>query len=79
MFSFLKRQAGQSDLVNSKLFNDKTFYAAFQKDLQKCQHEVILGSPFMTRWRLDTLLPALKKLKPRHVKIIVNTRDPPKL
>jgi hypothetical protein len=76
MFSFLKRQAGQSDLTSSKLFSDETFYVAFQKDLQKCQHEVIIESPFMTRRRLDTLLPALKKLKSRRVKIIVNTRDP---
>jgi uncharacterized protein (DUF58 family) len=76
MFSFLERQAGQSGLISSRLFNDETFYAAFQKDLQKCQHEVIIESPFMTRRRLDTLLPALKKLKSKHVKIIVNTRDP---
>ena len=76
MFSFLKKQAGQSELIGSKLFNDETFYAAFQKDLQKCQHEVIIESPFMTQRRLDNLLPVLKKLKSRHVKIIVNTRDP---
>lgn len=76
MFSFLKKQAGQLDLIDSKLFNDETFYTAFQKDLQKCQHEVIIESPFVTQRRLDTLLPALKKLKSRRVKIIVNTRDP---
>jgi uncharacterized protein (DUF58 family) len=76
MFSFLKRQTSSADLVGSKLFSDETFYSAFLKDLQKCQHEVIIESPFMTRRRLDTLLPALKKLKSKHVKIIVNTRDP---
>lgn len=76
MLSFFKRQTGQADLIGSKLFSDETFYSAFQKDLQKCQHEVIIESPFMTRRRLDTLLPIMKKLKTRRVKIIVNTRDP---
>lgn len=76
MFSFLKRQAGQSDLTSSRLFNDETFYAAFQKDLQKCQHEVIIESPFITQRRLDVLMPTLRKLKARRVKIIINTRDP---
>lgn len=76
MFSILKRQGSQTDLIDSKLFSDNNFYPAFQKDLQRCQHEAIIESPFMTRRRLDTLLPILRKLKARRVRIIVNTRDP---
>jgi phosphatidylserine/phosphatidylglycerophosphate/cardiolipin synthase-like enzyme len=76
MFSILKRQNGQTDLIGSKLFSDSDFYPAFQKDLQKCQHEVIIESPFMTRRRLDSLLPILQKLKARRVRVIINTRDP---
>jgi hypothetical protein len=76
MFSLFKRPTLRTDLVDSKLFNDKTFYATFQKDLQNCQHEVIIESPFMTLRRLDTLIPALQRLKARRVKIVVNTRDP---
>lgn len=76
MFSILKRQNDQAGLTNSKLFSDKNFYPAFQKDLQKCQHEVIIESPFITQRRLDVLIPTLQKLKARRVKIIVNTRDP---
>lgn len=76
MLSLLKRQTGHADLIDSKLFSDGNFYPAFQKDLQKCQHEAIIESPFITQRRLATLLPVLRKLKIKGVKVIVNTRDP---
>lgn len=76
MFSLLKRQTGQSDLIGSKLFSDGNFYPTFQKDLQKCQRELIIESPFITQRRLATLSPILQKLKNKGVKVIVNTRDP---
>lgn len=76
MFSFFKSQVGQSDLINSKLYSDEDFYAAFQKDLNKCQQEVIIESPFITQRRLSTLLPIIRKLKTKRVKVIINTRDP---
>jgi phosphatidylserine/phosphatidylglycerophosphate/cardiolipin synthase-like enzyme len=76
MFSFLKRQTSSIGLTDSKLFSDKDFYAAFQRDLRRCQHEAIIESPFITQRRLSSLLPTLQKLKARRVKIIVNTRDP---
>lgn len=52
MFSLFKRQTGQADLIDSKLFSDGNFYPVFQKDLQKCQREVIIESPFITQRRL---------------------------
>jgi len=76
MFSLLKQRNNPADLISSQLFSDNDFYPAFQKDLQQCQHEVIIESPFMTQRRLTTLLPVLQKLKGRRVRIIVNTRDP---
>jgi phosphatidylserine/phosphatidylglycerophosphate/cardiolipin synthase-like enzyme len=76
MFSLLKRQTGQVDLIDSRLFSDENFYPAFQKDLQKCQRELIIESPFITQRRLSTLSPTLQKLKSKGVKVIVNTRDP---
>jgi len=76
MFSiFFKRQA-PADFTNSRLFNQDDFYAAFLKDLSKCQREAIIESPFMTRRRLDMLLPVIQKLKNRRVKVVVNTRNP---
>jgi len=76
MFSILKRRTNDVDLIGSELFSDNDFYPAFQKDLQKCQHEVIIESPFITQRRLSALTPTLQKLKNNGVRVIVNTRDP---
>lgn len=67
------------DLLDSKLFNEDTFYPAFIKDLNSCGSELIIECPFITRRRLQLLLPTLQKLKARKVRIIVNTKDPHEL
>lgn len=64
------------ELVTSQLYNEETFYTAFLKDLSKCSSEVIIESPFVTNRRADKLFPVLQKLKSRHVKVVINTRDP---
>jgi phosphatidylserine/phosphatidylglycerophosphate/cardiolipin synthase-like enzyme len=64
------------DLVNSKLFNEDTFYPALTKDLKNCQSELLIECPFITNKRLNQLLPTLQKLKERKVRIVINTRDP---
>lgn len=73
---FLSRNATAPELAGSKLFNEETFYPALMKDLKSCSGELIVESPFITNRRLNQLLPALRKLKQRKVRIIVNTRDP---
>lgn len=73
---FLSHNVAASDLVDSKLFNEDTFYPAFMKDLKNCGSELIVESPFITNRRLDHILPTLQKLKQRKVRIVVNTRDP---
>lgn len=67
------------DLLTSKLFDDKTFYPVFIKDLNNCGGELIVESPFITRRRLQYLLPTLQKLKDRKVRIIINPKDPREL
>ena len=66
----------QGDLLTSTLYNEETFYDTFLKDLNECHHEVLIESPFITNRRLQSLWPALQKLKDRKVRIAVNTRDP---
>lgn len=61
---------------NSTLHDEKTFYQAFIKDLEKCQEEVIIESPFITSKRMKTLSPILNKLYNRGIKIFIITRDP---
>ena len=77
---FLRRSADtSSDLLDSKLYDEKTFYPIFIKDLNNCGSELIIESPFVTKRRLQYLLPTLKLLKDRKVRIIINTKDPNEL
>lgn len=63
-------------LVTSQLFDQKTFYEAFLRDLHKCRNELVIESPFITTKRMYSLLPALEKLRKRGTKILINTRNP---
>lgn len=73
----LRRPTNTSpDLLDSKLYDEKTFYPTFVKDLNNCGSELIIECPFITKRRLQYLLPTLKMLKDRKVRIIVNTKDP---
>ena len=65
-----------SDLLESSLLNEDTFYATFTKDLKRCKSEVIIESPFVTSRRLTLILPTLKRLKAKKVRVVINTRDP---
>ena len=60
----------------SSLHDEKTFYKAFLRDLEHCQKEVIIESPFITSERMKTLWPILSKLYAKGVKIFIVTRDP---
>jgi HKD family nuclease len=64
------------ELLRSKLYTEETFYKAFIADLNKCNSEVLIESPFMTTRRISMLLPTLAKLRKRGVLITICTRDP---
>ena len=76
MLWFNKHSSTPNGLINSSLYDDSTFYTSFAKDLKNCRCEVIIESPFITSRRLDVLMPTLQKLKSKHVRITINTRDP---
>lgn len=61
---------------NSALFDNNTFYKAFERDLRHARQSVIIESPFITRRRMEHLLPLLTKLCRKGVRIVVNTRNP---
>ena len=61
---------------NSALFDNSTFYKAFERDLRRARQSVIIESPFITRRRMEHLLPILTKLCRKGVQIVVNTRNP---
>lgn len=76
MFSLRIRSEPPVELLDSKLFNEDTFYPMFLKDLNKCQSELIVECPFVTYRRLSMLIPTLEKIKARKVRVAINTRDP---
>lgn len=61
---------------DTELYDEDTFYKAFQKDINKCRNELIIESAFMTARRVSMLLPYFIQLKQNRVRIVVNTRNP---
>lgn len=61
---------------NSKLFDNNSFYKAFEHDLRRAKQSVIIESPFITSRRMEQLLPVLIKLRRKGVRVAVNTRNP---
>ena len=62
--------------LETKLYDQNTFYKAFIKDLKQTRNEVIIESPFVTVKRLDILLPIFEKLINSNVRVIIHTKDP---
>ena len=60
----------------SHLFDEKSFYSSFLSDLEDCEREVIIESPFISKSRMDVLLPFFKRLINRNVTVYVITKDP---
>lgn len=76
MVNNLWRRFLSSDLVRSRLFDEKTFYRQFIHDLGSVKREVVIESPYITSQRMFTLLPVFNRLITKKVKIYVVTRDP---
>lgn len=76
MFSLYRQQPSANHLEDSRLYDQTTFYGAFLRDLDMCQQELIIESPFITTKRMNMLLPTLERLRRRDVRVIINTRDP---
>lgn len=75
MFKFNRPQLLQNN-KQSKLYNENTFYEAFMSDLAHAQQDVIIESPFITKYRFGEILPTIAKLRRKGVSVTVNTRDP---
>jgi len=60
----------------TKLYNEKTFYRQFIKDLVRADHEVIIESPFITTSRMELLYPVFVRLLARQIMVYLVTRDP---
>jgi phosphatidylserine/phosphatidylglycerophosphate/cardiolipin synthase-like enzyme len=73
----IHRYAHQStELINSQLYDDQTFYRVFVRDIALSEKEVIIESPFITTARVNMLLPVIHKALLRGVSVLVNSRQP---
>ena len=60
----------------SRLYDQDSFDARFLKDMQSCRRSLVIESPFIRLNRIQSLMPALIKLRKRGVTIVINTRNP---
>ncbi len=60
----------------SQLYTERDFYNRFLQDLNECQREIIIESPYITSSRMGLFIPVFKELIHKEVKIHIITRDP---
>ena len=65
-------------MFNTSLFDEKTFYKQFTKDLLNAKNEVIIESSFIASERINKLHTTIRKLVNRKIKMYVITRIPEK-
>lgn len=55
-------------------YNEKTFYRFFINDALEAKKEVIIYSPFVSKYRADFLKRTIEKLRERNIEIFIFTR-----
>lgn len=76
MFSIFSRTTDTQGLCSSRLFDNETFYKSFTSDLRYARQRVYIESPFITKRRIDELLPVFERLRRRGIAVTINTRCP---
>lgn len=79
MFSFGRQspvKTSAQELLESSLFDELSFYQTFLQDLQNCEEEIVIESPFITYQRSKMFDRIFENLVKKGVKIYVITRDP---
>ncbi|HMQ96361.1 MAG TPA: hypothetical protein PKD19_04035 [Candidatus Saccharibacteria bacterium] len=74
MRNVFSNQSTASSLIISKLYDQDSFYAAFERDLGRVRRRAIIESPFLTMRRVNALAPQLHKLSRKGITVIVNTK-----
>ena len=62
------------ELQKCHLFNEKTFYHAFVKDMLAAKKEIIIYSPFVTKFRSEFFKSTLLELRRRNIPVFIFTR-----
>lgn len=62
------------ELQKLDLYNEQTFYKAFVEDILNARKEIIIYSPFVTKFRSDFFSDTFKKLRKRNICVFIFTR-----
>jgi len=62
------------ELQTLDLFNEKTFYRAFTKDLFESKKEIIIYSPFVSKFRSEHFRRTFQALRKRNIAVFIFTR-----
>ena len=62
------------DLKKLNLFNEKTFYKEFVKDMLNAKKEIIIYSPFVTKYRSEFFSKTFESLQRRNICVFIFTR-----
>ena len=62
------------ELQKLDLYNEKTFYEAFVRDILEAKKEVVIHSPFVTKFRSEFFRNTFKKLQKRNIAVFIFTR-----
>ena len=76
MLKFITDICRQSRLLASELFNERTFYDSFPRDLLRARKSIVIESPYLTERRARYYAPLFRDLAKRKVRIRINTRRP---
>ena len=60
---------------NTTIFNEMTFYPAFTSDMLNAEKEVIIYSPFISKFRMNYLRKTIIKLRRKKIKFVIFTRS----
>lgn len=62
------------ELQKGNLYNEKSFYPAFIKDMLAAKKEVVIYSPFVSKFRSEFFRRTLTELRNRNVSVFIFTR-----
>lgn len=62
------------ELQKLNLFDEKTFYRAFIRDMLEAKKEIVIYSPFISKFRSEYFKDTLLKLRRRNVAVFIFTR-----
>ena len=62
------------EVNSSRLHNEKTFYKSFVRDLYSARKEIIIYSPFITKFRSNYYKNIFEKIRRKNIEVFIFTR-----